>query len=310
MDRCPDSPYNEWFTSTGRASSEGGRGQRDGEGPSCGSGSRLISFTISGSSANTWRRWRATGSSRSSCSQRGATSTTTIRPPWTRLRAGCARPGCGCTACTRPSPTRCAATRGDTTYSTAAQDGARRQAAVREAEAALKIAARIPFDVLVVHLGVPAGKGGAADNSRAAALRSAEEIAALAESAGVRVAFEVIPNDLSSAAARGRHDREGARRAPRRHLHGLRPRAPHGRCRRCHRDGRRAPDHDPRPRQPWPRRRSPGPVSGLDPLGRRAAVDAEDRLRGHVPDGDRRHRLYRRPCSRRRAAHDSASSAR
>jgi sugar phosphate isomerase/epimerase len=90
---------------------------------------------------------------------------------------------------------------GDTTYSTAAQDGARRQAAVREAEAALKIAARIPFDVLVVHLGVPAGKGGAADNSRAAALRSAEEVAALAESAGVRVAFEVIPNDLSSAAA-------------------------------------------------------------------------------------------------------------
>jgi sugar phosphate isomerase/epimerase len=87
---------------------------------------------------------------------------------------------------------------GDTTYSTAAGDSGRRQAAVREAEAALAIAARIPFDVLVVHLGVPSGKGGAGENSRTAALRSAEEIAALAESAGVRVAFEVIPNELST----------------------------------------------------------------------------------------------------------------
>jgi sugar phosphate isomerase/epimerase len=90
---------------------------------------------------------------------------------------------------------------GKTTYSTAAADSARRQAAVREADAALKIAARIPFDVLVVHLGVPSGKGAASDNSRAAAARSAEEIAMLAEPAGVRVAFEVIPNDLSSATA-------------------------------------------------------------------------------------------------------------
>jgi sugar phosphate isomerase/epimerase len=90
---------------------------------------------------------------------------------------------------------------GGTTYSTAAADSARRQAAVREADAALKIAGRIPFDVLVVHLGVPSTKGGAADNSRAAAIRSAEEIGALAEAAGVRVAFEVIPNDLSSPAA-------------------------------------------------------------------------------------------------------------
>jgi sugar phosphate isomerase/epimerase len=90
---------------------------------------------------------------------------------------------------------------GNTTYSTAAGDSARRQAAVAEAGAALGIARRIPFDVLVAHLGVPAGKGGAPDNNRAAAVRSAEEIAALAEPAGVRVAFEVIPNDLSSATA-------------------------------------------------------------------------------------------------------------
>ncbi|MBA3232280.1 MAG: sugar phosphate isomerase/epimerase [Acidobacteria bacterium] len=90
---------------------------------------------------------------------------------------------------------------GGATYSTAAGDGARRQAAVREAEAALRIAERIPFEVMVVHLGVPAGKNGSADNSRAAATRSAEELARIAEPTGVRIAFEVIPNDLSSAAA-------------------------------------------------------------------------------------------------------------
>jgi sugar phosphate isomerase/epimerase len=86
-------------------------------------------------------------------------------------------------------------------YSTAAAESGRRQLAVREAEAALQIARRIPFDVLVVHLGVPSRQAGAADNSRASAFRSAEEIAALAEPLGVRVAFEVIPNELSGAEA-------------------------------------------------------------------------------------------------------------
>jgi sugar phosphate isomerase/epimerase len=90
---------------------------------------------------------------------------------------------------------------GETTYSTASGDTSRRQAAVREAEAALRIAGRIPFDVLVVHLGVPAGKGGAADNTRGAAARSAAEIATLAEPTGVHIAFEVIPNDFSTATA-------------------------------------------------------------------------------------------------------------
>lgn len=90
---------------------------------------------------------------------------------------------------------------GSTTYSTATADGARRQAAVREAEAALRIAERIPFEVMVVHLGVPKEMNPGADNNRAAALRSAEEIALLAEPTGVRVAFEVIPNELSSVTA-------------------------------------------------------------------------------------------------------------
>lgn len=87
------------------------------------------------------------------------------------------------------------------TYSTAAGDNARRQSAVQEAEAALQIARRIPFNVLVVHLGTPAAKNNPGDNVRASAVRSAEEISRIAEPLGVRVALEVIPNALSSAAS-------------------------------------------------------------------------------------------------------------
>jgi sugar phosphate isomerase/epimerase len=83
--------------------------------------------------------------------------------------------------------------------SNAVSDNAKRQAAVREADAALDIARRIPADVFVVHLGTPASKGG--ENNRAAAFRSVEEICRLAEPVGIRVALEVIPNPLSDAAA-------------------------------------------------------------------------------------------------------------
>ena len=84
------------------------------------------------------------------------------------------------------------------TYSTAVADNTARQAAVREAAAALQLAARIPYRTLVVHLGTPASKSNGADNNRAAASRSAEEICRLAEAAGVRLALEVIPNPLSA----------------------------------------------------------------------------------------------------------------
>lgn len=86
-------------------------------------------------------------------------------------------------------------------YSNASSDNARRQAAVRETLTALRIAERIPFEFLVVHLGTPAEKGAPGDNNRGAAVRSAEEICRLADPLGVRVAFEVIPNALSDAAA-------------------------------------------------------------------------------------------------------------
>jgi sugar phosphate isomerase/epimerase len=88
-----------------------------------------------------------------------------------------------------------------TSFSTATSDSSRRQAAVHEAEAALAIVREIPATFLVVHLGSPAVHAPAGDNSRAAASRSAEEICTLAEPLGVRVALEVIPNDLSSAQA-------------------------------------------------------------------------------------------------------------
>ncbi len=84
-------------------------------------------------------------------------------------------------------------------YSNAVTDGATRQAAVRETDAALNVARHIETAVLVVHLGTPAAQGG--ENNRGAAVRSAEEICRLAEPIGIHVAVEVIPNDLSGAAS-------------------------------------------------------------------------------------------------------------
>ncbi len=73
----------------------------------------------------------------------------------------------------------------------------RREAAVRETEAALQIATRIPFDLIVLHLGTPANMRNPDDNHRGAAVRSLEEVCQLAQPLGVRVAVEVIPNRLS-----------------------------------------------------------------------------------------------------------------
>lgn len=86
-------------------------------------------------------------------------------------------------------------------FSTAWSDTARRQAAVREAETALRVLDRIPAGFVVLHLGTPSARAQAGDNSRAAAARSLDEIARLADARGARVAVEVIPNDLSSTEA-------------------------------------------------------------------------------------------------------------
>jgi sugar phosphate isomerase/epimerase len=83
--------------------------------------------------------------------------------------------------------------------SNAVGDSAKRQAAVKEADAALNIARQMHANVLVVHLGTPTAQGG--ENNRTAAFRSVEEICRLAEPIGIKVALEVIPNPLSDAAS-------------------------------------------------------------------------------------------------------------
>jgi sugar phosphate isomerase/epimerase len=83
--------------------------------------------------------------------------------------------------------------------SLASPEPERRAAALAEAEHALYIARRIPMRVLVVHLGLPRTQSGPGDNSRDAARRSVEELQQLAAPLGVRLAVEVIPNELSRA---------------------------------------------------------------------------------------------------------------
>jgi sugar phosphate isomerase/epimerase len=83
------------------------------------------------------------------------------------------------------------------TFSNAVGAHDRREAAVRETEAALDVARRIPFELMVLHLGTPGGMHNPDDNHRGAAVRSLEEICQLADPLGVRIAVEVIPNRLS-----------------------------------------------------------------------------------------------------------------
>jgi len=85
--------------------------------------------------------------------------------------------------------------------SIAATDDARRKAAVDETLAVLDVAAAVPYNVMVVHCGVPVPYAAAGDNSRSSLVRSLEELSPVAARYGVRLAIEVIPNELSTAAA-------------------------------------------------------------------------------------------------------------
>lgn len=83
--------------------------------------------------------------------------------------------------------------------SNAVTDGAARGETVREAEAALRIAETVPFNFLVVHLGMPDSLvANRNDNNRDAARRSIEELHGVAAKHGVQLALEVIPNGLST----------------------------------------------------------------------------------------------------------------
>jgi len=82
--------------------------------------------------------------------------------------------------------------------SLASTDTDARARALQEAEQALYIGRRLPFDVLVVHIGLPRTQQPTpATNNRDAARRSIEHLLVLAEPLGIRIALEVIPNDLS-----------------------------------------------------------------------------------------------------------------
>jgi sugar phosphate isomerase/epimerase len=84
----------------------------------------------------------------------------------------------------------------------ASADPETRARALHEAERALQIARRIPFPVLVVHLGIPRMQNPApSDNSRDGARRSIEALQEQADALGVRIAVELIPNELSRAAS-------------------------------------------------------------------------------------------------------------
>lgn len=89
------------------------------------------------------------------------------------------------------------------TLSLASGDPDARAHAVSETERALHIARRIPAAVLVAHLGLPRSQprdaAVGANDSRAAARRSIEELQRIAQPLGVQIAVEVIPNELSRA---------------------------------------------------------------------------------------------------------------
>jgi sugar phosphate isomerase/epimerase len=84
-------------------------------------------------------------------------------------------------------------------FSNASSRAADRQEAVDETRAALDAARALGCATLVLHLGVPRGQPiPAGDNDPGALRRSLEALVAPAAAAGVRLALEVMPNDLST----------------------------------------------------------------------------------------------------------------
>jgi sugar phosphate isomerase/epimerase len=85
-------------------------------------------------------------------------------------------------------------------FSTAIRDNTARKATIVEMETALNIARVIPFQFLIVHLGVPVAQHPSGDdNNLDAAIRSVEEIHEMAQAVDVTVALEVMGNNLSTA---------------------------------------------------------------------------------------------------------------
>jgi sugar phosphate isomerase/epimerase len=84
-------------------------------------------------------------------------------------------------------------------FSNASSNAAARDEAIRETSAAIAAARQLGCETIVVHLGLPRGqKIPAGDNDAGAVRRSLDTLVDTASSAGVALALEVIPNDLSS----------------------------------------------------------------------------------------------------------------
>jgi sugar phosphate isomerase/epimerase len=87
-------------------------------------------------------------------------------------------------------------------YSNATTDARARTEAIDEARRSVDAARILGCEVVVLHLGLPHGQPiPAGDNDRHALKRSLEPIADACAQAGVRLALEVIPNDLATPAA-------------------------------------------------------------------------------------------------------------
>jgi sugar phosphate isomerase/epimerase len=84
-------------------------------------------------------------------------------------------------------------------YSNASPHAATRAEAIAETMAAIGAARELGCETIVLHLGLPRGQPiPTGDNDVAAMRRSLEPIAAACTTAGVRLALEVIPNDLAT----------------------------------------------------------------------------------------------------------------
>ena len=87
-------------------------------------------------------------------------------------------------------------------FSNASSHAAHREEAIAETKAALEAARELGCAFAVLHLGLPRGqKVPSGDNDPSAMRRSLEAIAQAAGASGVRLAVEVIPNELSTPAA-------------------------------------------------------------------------------------------------------------
>ena len=228
-----------------------------------------------GSTGSTSTQIAAYGFEPSRSSPPASTSTTTTRRPSHALAgSGSARRGCGLNGIHAPITEAFSRGRqvGRRRSRTPAADrrGARRRS--RETEAALELARRVP----VRRAGRaprarPRPGAAAGDNNRATRrARALEEICRLAEPLGVRLAFEVIPNELSTPQRWSTLLERRPRRA------GTPASASTSATRTCSatsstpsRRVGRAPDRDARARQPRRERRAPGARSRADRLGRR-----------------------------------------